>query len=625
MEKQQPSIKIFVTYKNRNKIIESDIITPIQTGRSIANEIFEEMIGDDTGDNISDRNPKYSELTAQYWAWKNYDKIGNPDYIGFMHYRRHFIFDNKKYHPDALGMVSFDRIDDDYLEKNNIYNSEMIRKYIDSNDIVVGNPVDCRRFLELQHKHPRDAFCYNSDLHAADYDLMNTVVEQLYPEYKKTIDICEHGYKQYWYNMFIMRRDVFFKYCKFWWSIISVLEKKIDTTMYPENALRILGYLSERLLGLFIMHEYSNYKIKEAPMAFIKNTYAPPAKILPAFEKNNIPVVLISSNYFAPYLTTVIQSIVDNGSKDKNYDLIVLTRDMSDENQYTIKTLYSGKNVSIRFHKIVFEGNFHTTNTISIETYIRLQIPEIFSSYKKVVYMDCDVVVNADVADLYDSLQDNAMIAAAHDFTMQSFVSNSAREDYLYVRDKLNISDEFSLFNGGIMVFNIEKIPQDFFERTRRMCLENKFLYLDQDAMNIYFQNKIHYLDFTWNFTPITLRPEIIKFLPYPSKRILLSAIKAPKIVHYNSPAKPWIYPVAPLAFLWWQYARKTPFYEEILLRMNMAHMGTCSGVKKLDKSRMQIKFKRRLYRVLKHLTAGNSHKKFKKKYNRYNRLYKSL
>lgn len=622
MEKESPTIKIFVTYKNRNKIIKSDIITPIQTGRAIADEVFEEMIGDDTGDNISDRNPKYSELTAQYWAWKNYDKIGNPDYIGFMHYRRHFIFNDKKYAPDAMGMVSFDRIDDDYLEKNNIYNSDAIRKYIDSNDIIVGNPVDCRRFSELKHKHPRDAFCYNSDLHAADYDLMNTVVEQLYPEYKKTINMCEHGYKQYWYNMFIMRREVFFKYCRFWWSVINVLEKKIDTTMYPENALRILGYLSERLLGLFIMHECGNYKIKEAPMAFIKNTYAPPAKILPAFEKNNIPVVLISSNYFAPYLTTVIQSILDNASKDKNYDLIVLTRDMSDENQYTIKTLYGGKNVSVRFHKIVFEGKFHTTDTISIETYIRLRIPEIFSNYKKVVYIDCDVAVNADVAELYDSLQDDGVIAAVHDFTMQSFVSNSAREDYSYVRDKLNISNEFSLFNGGVMVFNIDKIPQDFFERTRRMCLENRFLYLDQDAMNIYFQDKIHYLDFAWNFTPITLRPEIIKFLPYPSKLILQAAVKAPKIVHYNSPVKPWIYPASPLAFIWWKYARKTPFYEEILLRMNMANKGE---VARINKSRAQIRFKRRLYRILKHLTAGRAHKTFKKKYNRYNQLYKSL
>ena len=54
------------------------------------------MIGDNTGDNISKLNSHYCELTAMYWAWKNMDKLNNPDYIGFMHYRRLFNFNNRR-------------------------------------------------------------------------------------------------------------------------------------------------------------------------------------------------------------------------------------------------------------------------------------------------------------------------------------------------------------------------------------------------------------------------------------------------------------------------------------------------------------------------------------------------
>ena len=50
--------------------------------------MLDNMIGDDTGDNISELNRNFNELTAIYWAWKNYDKLGNPDYIGLAHYRR---------------------------------------------------------------------------------------------------------------------------------------------------------------------------------------------------------------------------------------------------------------------------------------------------------------------------------------------------------------------------------------------------------------------------------------------------------------------------------------------------------------------------------------------------------
>lgn len=79
------------------------------------------MIGDDTGDNISHKNSSYNELTAVYWAWKNYDKLGNPDYIGLMHYRRHFIFREAKFTESLV-----DKIDDNYYPLIN-YSPEAIK------------------------------------------------------------------------------------------------------------------------------------------------------------------------------------------------------------------------------------------------------------------------------------------------------------------------------------------------------------------------------------------------------------------------------------------------------------------------------------------------------------------
>ena len=92
------NLKILVAYHKKSPIVKNEVFLPIHLGHGDDYDyLAQNMIGDDTGDNISDKNLTYNEFTAVYWAWKNYDKIGNPDYIGLNHYRRFFIFEKRKY------------------------------------------------------------------------------------------------------------------------------------------------------------------------------------------------------------------------------------------------------------------------------------------------------------------------------------------------------------------------------------------------------------------------------------------------------------------------------------------------------------------------------------------------
>lgn len=118
----------------------------------ISKEDFEwmcgNMIGDDTGDNISHLNRYFCELTGIYWAWKNYDKLGNPDYIGFMHYRRHFIFNediisNLKINGDSWSYLAYDF--------NKYFKSIKPNLYIDlivNYDAIVPKLFDCNNMTD---------------------------------------------------------------------------------------------------------------------------------------------------------------------------------------------------------------------------------------------------------------------------------------------------------------------------------------------------------------------------------------------------------------------------------------------------------------------------------------------
>ena len=103
-EENPANVKVIVAYHKKDILYKNEILIPLHSGRAVAydkskdgvisvddyNWLINNLLGDDSGDNISVANRALNEMTAIYWAWKNYDKLGNPDYIGLNHYRRLF-------------------------------------------------------------------------------------------------------------------------------------------------------------------------------------------------------------------------------------------------------------------------------------------------------------------------------------------------------------------------------------------------------------------------------------------------------------------------------------------------------------------------------------------------------
>ncbi|MBZ7951678.1 HAD-IA family hydrolase [Campylobacter sp. LH-2024] len=286
-ETNNPKIKILVGYHKPATLIKDEVFTPIHLGRSLAMQaskdgemaeenyewMCENMIGDNTGDNISHLNRYLNELTGIYWAWKNYDKLGNPDYIGYCHYRRHFIFNNKITLPPVDGLENyfhhFEHLEQSYLEIINTKNIHDLNLY----DMVVPEPYFLEKnvFKTTTIENDFSIYCESVDIL---YELENMMKDD--KNYKEITELFFTKNFYYFCNMFIMKKSIFFEYCEFLFSTVFILFKKFEKKLssYSDyNQMRALAFIAEHITTFYILKQESiPRRIKYAKIGFIKNT-----------------------------------------------------------------------------------------------------------------------------------------------------------------------------------------------------------------------------------------------------------------------------------------------------------------------------------------------------------------
>lgn len=251
--KNDKAIKILVCCHQKVDWLKNDIYVPVHCGK-IANKINLGIQGDDTGDNISSKNPNYCELTALYWAWKNWCDI---DYIGLNHYRRYFCKD--KLMPTSRVYV-YESVS---IAADHIVMENDIERYLCLYDIILPKKNYCPFNLRTE---------YSYMLNSIEYKRCKDVVMRLFPEYIPSFEqIMYYGNSYSACNMFIMKWELFDKYAEWMFSILFELEKQLCIDGYTGYYKRIYGYVSERLLNIFVLHH--NLNAKYLPVAMISNTY----------------------------------------------------------------------------------------------------------------------------------------------------------------------------------------------------------------------------------------------------------------------------------------------------------------------------------------------------------------
>lgn len=566
---RKEDIKILISYKEEHPIFRSEILVPIQTGRAIAEKEFDGMIGDDTGENVSLLNDKYNELSAQYWAWKNQDKLGNPKYFGFMHWRRHFLFDETLPRPERRWLYKgdfyeFGRVDNDYLK---YFDDEQICKVMGKYDIVLPKAYDYNNY---RYKSIRENYQVQPGQHMENYELMLSVLKVDYPEYKEAVKKFEKGRYEYLCNMFVMRKDIFDEYSEFLFAVLEKLDGLIDYSHYSWQGYRTLAYLGEMLLNIFIYHyveEHPKVRIKALDLGvlhFAELEIQPK----PAFQDNYTAVVVPCSNYYAPYLSVYIQSLIDNSNPKHNYDIIVFQDDISDKNKDKLRVNLP-ENFSLRFINV--SSYFDDINLksskdyLSVNSYYRLVVPKVMKNYQRVIVTDVDLIFECDVAEL-DKIDIGEMPIASCIEQQEGVNLNLRPEEWEYSQNILKLEDPYEYYNTGVMIVNNDYYEDKYVEDTLKM-IDPKYRCHEQCILNAYFQKRIYKLPADWNHEVTLDDKNNRNFMPLEMFAEYNEAKKHPKVLHWIGPNKPWKNAEIDMGYRWWLKARKTVYYEEILMR----------------------------------------------------------
>ena len=242
------NIKILVCCHKDDLKLSSDVFFPIHVGKAIS-KIDLGIQGDHTGDNISDKNASYCELTGLYWAWKNMKGV---DYIGLCHYRRYFDF-------NGYGTKGFPTIplETSHFEKVDLNLNSSIIDYLEKDYVITAKETSLTMPLYYSYCGFHN---YQELRYALDY-----LISKDSDKYSKVIK--EHivqGNLIKYYNMFVMSWTQFDRYCNWLFPILSYMEGKIDISNYDLYHKRAFGFIGEYLFNVYLWAE--KLKVKQVPI-----------------------------------------------------------------------------------------------------------------------------------------------------------------------------------------------------------------------------------------------------------------------------------------------------------------------------------------------------------------------
>ncbi len=323
-----------------------------------------------------------------------------------------------------------------------------------------------------------------------------------------------------------------------------------------------------------------------------------------------ITLVVASDNHYVPHLAALIESIKDSLADNVSFELFILDGGISKNNQHLLQKQFDSLlKIQPKLHWIdctKLYQNIAVRDYFSTATFYRLGLDRLLPNHQRVIYLDCDTIVQGDLAELWQTDLKGCVIGAVTDLIMKHMVNqktpstqaSGAKPADVYLRDTLKMGELIdNYFQAGVLLLDLEQLRALNLEQTMIKDLQSQsYWFLDQDILNKYFLGKVHFLDSRWNVVNSAF--DILSSLHESWQKKLEQDAQNPGIIHYAGfEPKPWNNPEAPFAYAYWFYLRRTFWYESVKEKKIFQ---TLSVSQSLDKKRgVFYKLARKIWRLM--------------------------
>ena len=558
--------------ENQERIPKITIVVSVNKSAAvIENEILKPLYKHDIMGALPDNDIDYEIVHSYYWAWKHID----ADYYGFMQYRRYFNFTDQLYPYGQTikewGQVSEDRLTEDMLEKYG-WDEETIRSCVCGYDIITPNLIDISHKPWYKGKSLLEQYgvCHNIE----DMHCVLEIIRVHFPDYYSIAQEVLNGNCGYFTNLFIMKKDIFYRYCEWMFAIFSEFEKErpIRFRHYSKYQTRVPGFLIERLFNVFYHYErihHPDLKTKELQVVFFRNTEKEIKILPPAYEKNFVTVLTAAKEDRIFAVSTWLQSIIDNSSEAHNYDVIITEGNLSNKSRRILAKMVAGReNFSLRFFDTSLRlKQLGQENLSECFDSGKLLAAEICADIPKAVWLDSNVIAERDIYDLQEEDIESYDLAAVRDIQMAAKINESLNSHESQIGNVMSLEEPYDYFQSGVMVLNLEKIRKrniaiEFSANAEKADRQRSV----SDILNHLYHGSVKFLPSNWNMMVFGHR-SLEAFAPAAFKNEYDTARKDPWIVNFWE-ALPLFVPNIDCFSYFWKYAKKSPYYELMLFEM---------------------------------------------------------